>query len=47
MNRSETILPEAEIQTLLENKGGLVVSEETQFGSLLLGESKELLIFLQ
>ncbi|KAI5100366.1 RNA helicase Mov10l1, partial [Silurus meridionalis] len=41
-----TILPEAEIQTLLKNKGGLVVSEETHFGSLWLGESKELLIFL-
>ncbi|KAF7701979.1 hypothetical protein HF521_001262 [Silurus meridionalis] len=46
VNGSETILPEAEIQTLLKNKGGLVVSEETHFGSLWLGESKELLIFL-
>lgn len=47
MNGSVTNLPEAEIQTLLENKGGLVVSEETLFGSLLLGESKELIVFLQ
>lgn len=47
MDGSVMILPEADIQTLLGNKGGLVVSEETQFGSLLLGESKELLIFLQ
>ncbi|GAA6088131.1 sizzled isoform X2 [Tachysurus ichikawai] len=46
MNGSVTNLPEAEIQTLLENKGGLVVSEETLFGSLLLGESKELIVFL-
>ncbi|XP_058263651.1 RNA helicase Mov10l1 [Hemibagrus wyckioides] len=46
LNGSMAIMPEAEIQTLLENKGGLVVSEETQFGALLLGESKELIIFL-
>ncbi|XP_060764793.1 RNA helicase Mov10l1 [Neoarius graeffei] len=46
VNGSVTMLPEVELQTLLENKGGLVVSEETQFGSLLLGESKELPIFL-
>ncbi|KAF4081456.1 hypothetical protein AMELA_G00161620 [Ameiurus melas] len=46
MDGSVTILPEADIQTLLGNKGGLVVSKETQFGSLLLGETKELLIFL-
>ncbi|XP_053341140.1 RNA helicase Mov10l1 isoform X2 [Clarias gariepinus] len=46
VNGSVMVLPEAEIQKLQENKAGLVVSEETQFGSLLLGESKELPIFL-
>lgn len=47
MNGSMTVLPEDEIQTLLKNKKGLVVSEETQFGALLLGERKELIIFLK
>ncbi|TSK13400.1 RNA helicase Mov10l1 [Bagarius yarrelli] len=46
INGRLTIMPDVEIKTLLENKGGLVVSEETQFGSLLLGESKELLVLL-
>ncbi|KAI4905646.1 hypothetical protein NFI96_011343, partial [Prochilodus magdalenae] len=45
-NASVPVLPEAEIKVLLENKGGLIVSEETQFGSLLMGQSKELLIWI-
>ncbi|XP_072528268.1 RNA helicase Mov10l1 isoform X2 [Salminus brasiliensis] len=45
-NSSVPVFPEAEIQTLLENKEGLVVSEETQFGSLLMGETKELQVWI-
>uniref|UniRef100_A0AAR2K7F0 RNA helicase n=1 Tax=Pygocentrus nattereri TaxID=42514 RepID=A0AAR2K7F0_PYGNA len=47
LNASVPVLPEAEMQILLQNKGGLVVSEETQFGSLLMGQTKELLIWIQ
>ncbi|XP_066526077.1 RNA helicase Mov10l1 [Hoplias malabaricus] len=47
LNVSVPVLPEAEIQALLESKGGLMVSEETQFGSLLMGQTKELLIWIQ
>uniref|UniRef100_A0A4W4GW27 RNA helicase n=1 Tax=Electrophorus electricus TaxID=8005 RepID=A0A4W4GW27_ELEEL len=39
-------VPRSHLDTLLENKGGLVVSKETNFGSLLLGESKELLVWI-
>uniref|UniRef100_A0A3B4CIA1 RNA helicase n=1 Tax=Pygocentrus nattereri TaxID=42514 RepID=A0A3B4CIA1_PYGNA len=46
LNASVPVLPEAEMQILLQNKGGLVVSEETQFGSLLMGQTKELLIWI-
>ncbi|XP_076155559.1 RNA helicase Mov10l1-like [Alosa pseudoharengus] len=40
-------MPEAELESLLENKEGLVVSEVTDFGDLLLGESKELVIWIE
>nr|XP_055057100.1 RNA helicase Mov10l1 isoform X3 [Misgurnus anguillicaudatus] len=40
-------MPDAEIHNLLENKGGLAVTQETHFGSLLLGKRKELLIWVQ
>ncbi|XP_062857767.1 RNA helicase Mov10l1 [Trichomycterus rosablanca] len=46
LNGSVSVLPESDLQTLLENKGGLVVSDETQFGPMLLGESKQLLIWI-
>uniref|UniRef100_A0A9J8AWN5 RNA helicase n=1 Tax=Cyprinus carpio carpio TaxID=630221 RepID=A0A9J8AWN5_CYPCA len=36
-----------EVQRLLENKGGLQVSRESHFGSLLLGDRKELQIWIQ
>uniref|UniRef100_A0A8C1UH35 RNA helicase n=1 Tax=Cyprinus carpio TaxID=7962 RepID=A0A8C1UH35_CYPCA len=37
-NASELDLPDDEVQRLLENKGGLQVSRESHFGSLLLGD---------
>ncbi|XP_065129006.1 RNA helicase Mov10l1 [Paramisgurnus dabryanus] len=40
-------MPDAEIHNLLENKGGLAVTQETHFGCLLLGKRKELLIWVQ
>ncbi|XP_052403443.1 RNA helicase Mov10l1 isoform X3 [Carassius gibelio] len=40
-------MPDDEVQRLLENKGGLQVSQEGHFGSLLLGERKELQIWIQ
>uniref|UniRef100_A0A8C7IM48 RNA helicase n=1 Tax=Oncorhynchus kisutch TaxID=8019 RepID=A0A8C7IM48_ONCKI len=43
-NRS---VPEAEINSLLEDKGGLVVGDKTHFGVLLLGESRELVVWIQ
>ncbi|XP_067308274.1 RNA helicase Mov10l1 isoform X2 [Pseudorasbora parva] len=46
-NPSELNMPDAEIHRLLENKGGLQVSQETHFGSLLLGDCKQLLIWIQ
>lgn len=39
--------PEAHSQNILENKGGLEVSDYGQFGSLMLGEQRELVIWIQ
>uniref|UniRef100_A0A673J0P8 Helicase ATP-binding domain-containing protein n=1 Tax=Sinocyclocheilus rhinocerous TaxID=307959 RepID=A0A673J0P8_9TELE len=39
-NASELNMPDDEVQRLLENKGGLQVSRESHFGSLLLGNLK-------
>lgn len=46
-NTSVLKMLDSEIHSLLENKGGLQVSHDTQFGSLLLGNTKELLIWIQ
>ncbi|XP_016113209.1 RNA helicase Mov10l1 [Sinocyclocheilus grahami] len=46
-NASELNMPDDEVQRLLENKGGLQVSRESHFGSLLLGNRKELQIWIQ
>ncbi|XP_016355564.1 RNA helicase Mov10l1 [Sinocyclocheilus anshuiensis] len=46
-NASELNMPDDEVQRLLENKGGLQVSRENQFGCLLLGNRKELQIWIQ
>ncbi|KAL2093862.1 hypothetical protein ACEWY4_011174 [Coilia grayii] len=40
-------MPEVELEALLKNKEGLEVSTDTDFGALLLGESKELLIWIE
>ncbi|XP_029908601.1 RNA helicase Mov10l1 isoform X3 [Myripristis murdjan] len=40
-------LPETEIQSLLEDKGGLVVSDYGHFGSLLLKERRKLVFWIQ
>lgn len=40
-------LPEAQPQNILENKGGLEVSDYGQFGTLMLGEQRELVIWIQ
>ncbi|XP_078139377.1 RNA helicase Mov10l1 [Centroberyx gerrardi] len=40
-------LPEAEIKSLLEDKGGVVVTEYGQFGALLMGERRELVLWIQ
>ncbi|KAK7162511.1 hypothetical protein R3I93_006737 [Phoxinus phoxinus] len=46
-NPTELKMPDAEIRSLLENKGGLQVSQETHFGPLLLGHRKELQIWIR
>ncbi|XP_048035769.1 RNA helicase Mov10l1 isoform X1 [Megalobrama amblycephala] len=46
-NPSELNMSDADIHSLLENKGGLQVSQETHFGSLLVGTCKELLIWIR
>uniref|UniRef100_A0A8B9JV92 RNA helicase n=1 Tax=Astyanax mexicanus TaxID=7994 RepID=A0A8B9JV92_ASTMX len=43
---SQLVYGDADIQTLLENKEGLVVSEETQFGSMFFEETKELQVWI-
>ncbi|XP_030630697.1 RNA helicase Mov10l1 [Chanos chanos] len=40
-------MSENKVQTLLDNKAGVVVSENTHFGSLFLGEHKELQIWIE
>ncbi|XP_067091219.1 RNA helicase Mov10l1 [Osmerus mordax] len=39
--------PEAEIKNLLEDKGGLEVTNNTHFGALMLGETRELVFWIQ
>ncbi|KAF4116984.1 hypothetical protein G5714_001537 [Onychostoma macrolepis] len=44
---AELKMPDDEVQRLLEDKGGLQVSRESHFGSLFLGNRKELQIWIQ
>ncbi|XP_029010608.1 RNA helicase Mov10l1 [Betta splendens] len=44
---STTVLPEAQLQNLLENKGGLNVTDYGQFGDLMMGERQELVLWIQ
>ncbi|XP_028814623.1 RNA helicase Mov10l1, partial [Denticeps clupeoides] len=41
-----TPIPESELQTILQNKEGLVVSEKTDVGHLFLGEGKEMQVWI-
>ncbi|XP_053282435.1 RNA helicase Mov10l1 [Pleuronectes platessa] len=41
------ILPDTELQSLLENKGGLNVTEYGQFGDLSIGDRRELVLWIQ
>lgn len=47
MNLSATALPEAKLQNILENKGGLDITDYGQFGDLMIGEKRELVIWIQ
>lgn len=42
-----TVLPEAKLQRILENKGGLDVTDYGQFGELMMGERQELVLWIQ
>ncbi|XP_068460110.1 RNA helicase Mov10l1 [Clinocottus analis] len=46
-NISATHLPEAELKSLLENKGGLDVTDYGQFVDLMIGEKQELVLWIQ
>lgn len=40
-------LPEAQLQSTLENKGGLDVTDYGQFGNVMIGEKRELVFWIQ
>uniref|UniRef100_UPI0037E73AEA RNA helicase Mov10l1 n=1 Tax=Semicossyphus pulcher TaxID=241346 RepID=UPI0037E73AEA len=44
---SATPLQEAKLQSILENKGGLEVTDYGQFGDLMIGEERELVLWIQ
>ncbi|XP_031722662.1 RNA helicase Mov10l1 [Anarrhichthys ocellatus] len=44
---SATHLPEAELKSILENKGGLDVTDYGQFVDLMMGEKQELVLWIQ
>ncbi|XP_034735557.1 RNA helicase Mov10l1 [Etheostoma cragini] len=46
-NSSATCLPEAELQSILENKGGLEITDYGQFEDLMIGEKRELVLWIQ
>lgn len=46
-NITATRLPEAELQSILENKGGLDVTDYGQFADLMIGERRELVLWIQ
>ncbi|KAM9753147.1 RNA helicase Mov10l1 [Menidia menidia] len=47
VNSSRTPLPESELKNILENKGGLVVSDYGQFGDVMFGERREMVLWIQ
>ncbi|XP_067446394.1 RNA helicase Mov10l1 [Thunnus thynnus] len=46
-NFAATHLPEAELQSIFENKGGLDVTDYGQFGDLMIGDRQELVLWIQ
>lgn len=46
-NLSATPLREAELKSILEDKGGLNVTDYGQFGELMTGETRELVLWIQ
>lgn len=47
MNALPKPLPEAHLQSILENKGGLVVSDFGQFGNVIIGGKKEMVFWIE
>lgn len=47
MNFAVRHLPEAELQSIFENKGGLDVTDYGQFGDLMIGDRRELVLWIQ
>lgn len=47
VNFCTTVLPESKLQRILENKGGLDVTDYGQFGELMMGERQELVLWIQ
>ncbi|XP_071350088.1 RNA helicase Mov10l1 isoform X2 [Trachinotus anak] len=47
VNSSPTLLPETELQSILENKGELDVTNYGQFGDLMIGDRRELVLWIQ
>nr|XP_020480456.1 RNA helicase Mov10l1 isoform X3 [Monopterus albus] len=46
-NTSPTVIPETKLQSILENKEGLDVTDYGQFGDLVMGEKRELVLWIQ
>uniref|UniRef100_A0A6Q2X6F8 RNA helicase n=1 Tax=Esox lucius TaxID=8010 RepID=A0A6Q2X6F8_ESOLU len=40
-------MPEANFRSLLEDKGGLVIEDKTYFGTLMLGDNQEMVLWIQ
>uniref|UniRef100_A0A3B4VNL2 RNA helicase n=1 Tax=Seriola dumerili TaxID=41447 RepID=A0A3B4VNL2_SERDU len=47
VNSSPKLLPETELQSIVENKGELDVTDYGQFGDLMIGERRELVLWIQ
>lgn len=47
VNASAKIVPGAQLQSILENKEGIEVTDYGQFGSLMFGEKRELVLWIQ
>ncbi|KAM7414935.1 hypothetical protein PAMA_019653 [Pampus argenteus] len=47
VNLATTRLPEADLQEIFKNKGGLEVTDYGQFGDLMIGDRRELVLWIQ